>query len=165
MCLHLGNICDGYADCPLSDDEMRCQLKSVDCPSYCICLLYAIDCRSFSDENLNIIYSNELSYLFVHLSKFRHISIKNLINLLKYAVVIKLPENKISSICDSFIKFRRWKCMILDLSLNLLKSLNNKCFQQQQFLNSLKVNDNHIKSIEKLCFQNSYKIKIPQYNE
>ena len=46
MCLHLANTCDGHNDCPLGDDEMLCEMKLIDCPSYCLCLLYAIHCRA-----------------------------------------------------------------------------------------------------------------------
>ena len=65
MCLHLGNTCDGHSDCSLSDDEMLCEFKLVNCPLNCICLLYAIDCRALSDETFNI--ESPFEYLFAHL--------------------------------------------------------------------------------------------------
>ena len=60
MCLHLGNTCDGYYDCPFGDDESLCELKSFDCPSFCMCLLYAIDCRLISDHNFKAVLNFSL---------------------------------------------------------------------------------------------------------
>ena len=140
LCLHLGNACDGHNDCPLGDDEMQCEMKLVYCPANCICLLYAIDCTALSTETFKMLYP--FSYLFVHLSKFTLISMNRLISLLEYAIVILLPKNEISSICDSLNTISESKCIILDLSFNLLKSIESKCFSQTKFLKSLKINDN-----------------------
>ena len=52
-----------------------------------------------------------------------------------------------------------WKCIILDLSFNLLKSLQNECFSKIFFLQSLKINNNHIISIGKYCFHNLTKLR------
>ena len=157
MCLHLGNTCDGHDDCPLSDDEMLCELKLVYCPSYCNCLLYAIHCRGLSGETFKMIF--RFSYFFAQLSKFKLIFIHTLINLLKDAVVINLPENEISYICDTFSKFSEWKCVILDLSFNLLKNLENKCFATTKYLKLLKINDNYIISLDKHCFHYLTKLR------
>ena len=157
MCLHLGNTCDGHNDCPLADDEMLCELKLVYCPNNCLCLLYAIDCRALSNETLKIVYP--FSYLFAHLSRFTFISMNTLISLLKYAIVIILPENEISTICSTFIKINEWKAIILDLSFNLLKHIKGKCFSPTKFLKSLKINNNLIKSLGKHCFYNLTKLR------
>ena len=159
ICLHLGNTCDGHNDCPSGDDEMLCELKLVYCPTYCLCLLYAIDCAAVADETFKIVYP--FRYLFAHLSKFTFISMNTLISLLKYAIVIKLPENEIISICDTLIKINEWKCTILDLSLNLLKSIGSKCFPTINFLKSLKINDNLIKFLGKYSFHNLTKLRYP----
>ena len=136
ICLHLGNTCDGHNDCPLDDDEMICEFKLVQCPTYCVCLLYGIDCTASSELAFKIDYP--FSYLSVHLSKFTLISMNTLISLTKNAVVIELPENKILSVCNTFIKISEWKCTILDLSFNLLKSLESKCFSTTKFLKIIK---------------------------
>ena len=157
ICLHLGNTCDGHNDCPLGDDEMICEFKLVQCPTYCVCLLYGIDYRALSELAFKIDYP--FSYLSVHLSKFTLISMNTLISLIKHAIVIKLPENKILSVCNTFIKISEWKCTILDLSFNLLKSLESKCFSTTKFLKSLKINDNLIESLGKHCFHNLIKLR------
>ena len=52
MCLHIGNVCNGYINCPFEDDEMSCDLKSVKCPLVCQCLLNAITCQYLSGANI-----------------------------------------------------------------------------------------------------------------
>ena len=111
-----------------------------------------LDCRAITHETFKFAYL--FKNLFVYLTKFTLIFMNNLIQLLKYAVVIKLPENEISSICDTFTKITEWKCIILDLSFNLLKNLENKCFSTTQLLKSLQINDNHIISLGKQCAHN-----------
>ena len=52
ICLHLGNMCNRHIDCPFGDDELLCEMKFIECPSFCVCLLYAIDCRALHMEKL-----------------------------------------------------------------------------------------------------------------
>ena len=69
ICLHLGNICDGHIDCPFGDDELLCELKIIECPSFCMCLLYAIGCRSLGDGKVEEIY--QFPYLSVQFLNFK----------------------------------------------------------------------------------------------
>ena len=150
MCLHLGNTCDGYHDCPFGDDELLCELKSLECPSFCVCLLYAIYCRMISDNNVKVML--RFPYLFVHFSNFK-LNLENpFILSLTYATVVNLQKNDISDVCDAFNKVQNWKCILLDLSFNLLKSIENKCFSNTKLLKSLALNDNDIKSVGKKSF-------------
>ena len=43
--INVANICDDVIDCPASDDEYFCDLKWIECPEKCICLLYAVSCN------------------------------------------------------------------------------------------------------------------------
>ena len=126
LCIHLGNTCDGYNDCPFGDDELLCELKYFECPSFCVCLLYAIDCRMNSDNKAKMII--RFQYLFVHFSNIK-LNLENpLILSLSYATVVKLQKTDISDICDAFNEAIGWRCILLDLSYNLLKSVGNNCF-------------------------------------
>ena len=51
-CLHLGNVCDGSGDCPYCDDESLCDLKNVQCPLKCNCLVLATECRNVLDVKI-----------------------------------------------------------------------------------------------------------------
>ena len=118
-CLHLGNTCDGHMDCPFGDDELFCELKYVNCPSFCVCLMYAIHCRTVSYENAREIYP--LSYLSVHFSNCKLKSIGAYILKFKYAVVLKLPKNNINDVCCAFKTTNFWNYILLDLSFNLIE--------------------------------------------
>ena len=150
ICLHLGNTCDGYNDCPFGDDELMCELKYAECPSFCVCLLYAIDCRMMPDHKVKVIL--KLQYLFIHFSNFK-LNLENpfILNL-TYAIVVKLQKNDISEVCDAFIKVSDWNCILLDLSFNLLKGIKNKCFSNTKFLKLLSLNNNNIDSVGKKIF-------------
>ena len=71
---------------------------------------------------------------------------------LTYAVIINLQKNYITDICNAFSKVSNWKCIFLDLSFNLLKSIENNCFSNTKFLKLLAINDNNIKFVEKRSF-------------
>ena len=158
ICLHLGNICDGHTDCPFGDDELLCELKIIECPSFCVCLLYAIDCRPSADGKVEEIYP--FHYLSVQFSNLKLNFMSTLIQKLKYAIVLKLSENEIRDVCDAFSKVIDWKCMLLDLSFNLLKRIENKCFSSTRFLKSLAINNNNIISVEKHSFYNLFNLKL-----
>ena len=134
ICLHLGNICDGHTDCPFGDDELLCELKIIECPSFCVCLLYAIDCRPSADGKVEEIYP--FHYLSIQFSNLKLNFMSTLIQKLKYAIVLKLSGNEIRDVCDAFSKVIDWKCILLDLSFNLLKRIENKCFSSTRFLKS-----------------------------
>ena len=58
ICLHLGDVCNGFVDCPHEDDEFSCLLKFVICPSVCQCLGFAIRCyyTHFSEHNMPVYF-------------------------------------------------------------------------------------------------------------
>ena len=157
-CLYLGNTCDGHNDCPYGDDELLCEFKSVVCPSFCVCLLYAIECTYLSDANIEQIYP--FVYLSVHFSNFKFNSLRTLILKLQDALVLKLQRNEIRAMCDSLNKVSELKCKLLDLSFNFLKSVEKKCFSTTRFLTSLIINNNDIISIAKYSFHHLFNLKF-----
>ena len=158
ICLHLGNICDGYPDCPFGDDEFLCEMKYIECPSFCVCLLYAIDCRPSADEKVGEI--NPFHYLSVQFLHLKLNFMSTLIQKLKYAIILKLSGNEIRDVCDAFSKVIDFKCILLDLSFNLLKIIKNKCFSSTRFLKSLAINNNNIISVEKHSFSDLFKLRM-----
>ena len=158
ICLHLGNTCDGHMDCPFGDDELFCELKYVDCPSSCTCLLYAINCRTISDENAKEIYP--FNFLSVHFSNCQLNSIAAYISKFKYAVVLKLSKNSINNMCYAFKKVSYWNCILLDLSFNLIEQIENKCFSSINHLTILAVDNNNITFVRSYGFYNVSSLKF-----
>ena len=139
---------------PFDDDELQCELKFVVCPSFCVYLLFAIDCRPFSDEDVEL----HLKYLSVCFSNFKHFNIP--IFKLKYTVVLKLPRNQISDVCDSLNILKDIKCIILDFSFNWSTRIKYKCFSKARFLQSLTLNNNKISNVESYSFHGIIKLKF-----
>ena len=83
-----------------------------------------------------------------------------LIQKLKYAFILKLSRNEIRDVCDAFSKVIDWKCILLDLSFNLLKRIENKCFSSTRFLKSLAINNNNIISVEKHSFSDLFNLRM-----
>ena len=150
MCLHLSNMCDGHKDCPFGDDESFYELKTVYCPTVCLCLMYAIDCRGKVDENIEDIHLE--IFLSIYFANFKLNSA--IILKLKYATTVNLPQNEISDICDTLRKATDWKFILLDLSHNSLTSIEDKCFSATRMLRSLAINNNNIISLGKYSFLN-----------
>ena len=157
-CLHLANTCDGHTDCPFCDDEAMCELKSVVCPSFCVCLLYAIECKTFSIETVEGVHN--FRYLSVLFSNFELTGNLRIIMKFKYAVVLKLPKNQISEICNVFNKLDIFMCIILNLSFNLLKATENKCFSKTCCLQSLAINNNKIEYLKQYSFHSLVHLKF-----
>ncbi len=44
ICVHISDICGGHIDCQNEDDEIFCPLKTLFCPSFCDCLVFAVWC-------------------------------------------------------------------------------------------------------------------------
>ena len=158
ICLHLGNICDGYTDCPFGDDEFLCEMKYIECLSFCVCLLYAIGCRPTVDGKVEEIYP--FPYLSVQFLHFKLNFMSTLIQKLKYAIILNLSGNEIRDVCDAFSKMIDFKCILLDLSCNSLKIIKNKCFSSTRFLKSLAINNNNIISVEKHSFSDLFNVRM-----
>ena len=47
-CISIGNVCNNEVDCPYYDGESFCELKLIQCPESCSCLIFAITCFKLS---------------------------------------------------------------------------------------------------------------------
>ena len=50
-CISMSNVCDDQLDCLHHDDEMFCELKLLQCPAKCSCLVHAITCIDLQYDN------------------------------------------------------------------------------------------------------------------
>ena len=154
-CINLGSVCDGQSDCPYDDDEMLCDLKLIQCPVSCRCLIYAITCFSLKFE---IFQTNILSlFLKVTISESLIESFNIFEQKLQDLYFIYLPKNKIKTICP--LRFFN-KVLLLDLQFNRLLQIKKKCFSVSIFLRCLNLNNNNIISLNIYSFYDLHDLKF-----
>ena len=114
-CISVGKICDNKLDCLHYDDEMFCELKSIQCPISCNCLIFAITCNRVILNNL------QFNILALHLSIFISESNLNSLSIFDYKLqhvhIIHLPRNNLNSICPVLFL---GSLLLLDLELNVI---------------------------------------------
>ena len=157
-CISLGNVCDNIFDCSYHDDEMFCELKSVQCPISCNCLIFAISCVQLLSIQFSYIISKTSLFSFfgsVFISE-TNIPLFELIEYqLQKAYFIYLPKNNIHFQCP--IMFLR-NVVLLDLKFNNLFEIHPKCFSLSIFLKSLSLNNNHIIYLSIYSFHNLHNL-------
>ena len=152
-CIHLGNICDSYNDCPLGDDEDWCDLKAISCPLGCNCLLFAMECNNTAYKTI------QTSYPYISMS-IHQIYIPILNTVLEHfpkVIQLKLTRNNITDVCKSILPK---SLVIVDLRFNALKSLCKDCFKCLKDLKIIFLDNNNISLIESLSFNNLINLKI-----
>ena len=112
-CIHMGNVCDGNDDCPMKDDELHCELQKTKCPSKCLCLSLAIECRNKND---NFIY---LQLPFISLL-FHGVSISTYEVLGRFPKIVFLTIRN-STLSDSCGIYQYSNIIFIDFSFNNLK--------------------------------------------
>ena len=135
-CIHMGNVCDGNDDCPMKDDELHCELQRIKCPSKCLCLSLAIECRNKNDNFIH------LQFPFISLS-FRMVSISTheLLGRFPKVVFLTIRNGTLSDCCgiyySSIIAF-------IDFSFNNLKIVEQNCFVKLKHVKVILLNSNEI---------------------
>ena len=154
-CLSIGNVCDGQMDCLYHDDEKFCELKSLQCPVSCSCLIFAITCVNVSHEKLQFY----LNVLYLAVSIFNS-NIKSL-NIFEYKLenikFIQLPGNNITSVCP-LLSLKN--ISFIDISNNNIIQIIGKCFSVSKYLNIIYLNDNNIIFLNTYAFHNLYHLKF-----
>ena len=148
-CVSLGNICDGQYDCPYQDDEMFCKLKAVQCPIVCNCLLFAITCQGFVLTNVEtrvLYFFTAVAFMNTNISRFQNIELY-----FENNYCVQLSKSNITSICplQFLINLR-----LLNLNLNMLTEISQRCFEVAIFLKYLSLNSNVIMHLNAYSFSN-----------
>ena len=135
-CIHTGNVCDGNDDCPMKDDELHYELQKTKCPSKCLCLSLAVECRNKND---NFIY---LQFPFISLL-FHGVSIST------YELLGRFPQIGFLTIRNStrsdFCGIYQYSNIIfIDFSFNNLKIVEQNCFVKLKYLTAILLNNNDI---------------------
>ena len=150
-CIHMGNVCDGVDDCPLKDDEIHCELQRTRCPSKCLCLSLAIECRNKND------HFTQLQYPFTSL--LFHgvpISINELIGRFPKILFLTITNGTLSDCCGIY-PFSH--TIFIDFSFNHLKTVYHNCFVKLRNLKAILLNNNNIFSVKSQSF-----IDLPSLN-
>ncbi len=155
ICVHFSDLCDAVTDCPYEDDEQSCN-KFV-CPAGCACLMHAMWCVNVTLGNWQHYSSNNavISSFAATGSKIR--SIDRLIRVfpLELTQFLYVQKNEIMYLCTHYMVTN---VLILNVSFNLLRSVDKICIQGQKQLTILGLARNLLKSIESGSFLNSHKL-------
>ena len=112
ICLHINDICDGYEDCPIKDDEILCALKDVHCVKGCSCLNFAIACTNVTSGFENIGQLPQVSIFITH----SNISNMNFILPNNNLIILNCSHNAVSTIKNAVLY--KTQLFIIDLSFN-----------------------------------------------
>lgn len=154
ICVHLYDICNAVFDCPLKDDEHLCELRDVQCPFGCDCLLFAITCHKIHSDQFP---SKGFPFVFLHLHSLSLTKVEiplqnNFINNLN------VSANRIVDICVNMELLH--KLHTIDFSENIVLSLVSGCFANVPRINMIIAVDNKISNIEFRAFINATQINL-----
>ena len=146
-CVHLGDVCNGFVDCPYLDDEYSCLLKCT-CPAVCQCLGFAIRCyyTHISEYTLPTCFR----YSFVTILNCTLFSESHLQKPFQNVTFLSITSTNLQDICvvASLMKH----IIILNVSKNVIKVIQHNCFKTKVDLRVIKLNNNMLQQIDKFAF-------------
>ena len=154
-CISIGNVCDNEVDCPYRDDESFCELKLIQCPEPCNCLIFAITCFQLSYNMSLLDHSN--TYLAVSIFDSKLISLRIFEHRFQSIKFIKMPNNSIILLCP--VQFLM-NLVLLDISDNFIDEIKQKCFSLSNLLKCINLSKNQIVSLSTYAFQNLYHLRF-----
>ena len=150
LCLHPLDICDGFADCPLSDDEYLCNFKDLSCPCGCLCLNMAITCASVRTQ------FSSFSFISYHLTHCVVIGIDAQLKQLflqPHTVNLNITNCNLTRVCF-FRGETESETRLLDMSSNQIQLVTVGCFSNFSKSLFLSLAYNQIRKIEPHSFLN-----------
>ncbi len=143
ICIGIADTCNSIADCPLHDDELLCQLKSVICPVNCSCLNLALSCFNAeicdSDEAKEPILKPFVAIVIISSSKI------NIEEMLKRSTAFSL-------VLLRFVDSNTGDCLVNVLCRNLAFALVH--------LRSLNVSSNNFSNIPEPCSDRKHELSV-----
>ena len=160
VCVTILSLCDGIEDCPLREDELFCHPSIPKCPMYCNCLLYLIDCNALPNTRAFIEVEEILPYVSVFVSRSHIYQLHRFLKHFNHSVLVSLTHNQIKGMCDSGeetmkLNYTFW----LDISNNLIKSVNSKCFRTMFNLKYLNISFNRITILHSFGFSDAQMLR------
>ena len=154
-CISISNVCDDQPYCLYHDDEMFCELKSVQCPVPCSCLIYAITCADLPDNILLFHFSS--LYLSISIFKSKISSLDIFKHKLENIKFLQLSRNHLSSVC--LVGFLRY-LILLDVAHNYITEVKQNCFSTSKYLISICLNNNDIINLNKNAFHDLHQVRF-----
>ena len=154
-CLSISNVCDEKVDCLYHDDEMFRELKSVQCPVLCSCLIYAITCADLPNNTLLSYLSSFYLSVSIFKSKISSLDIfEHKVDNIKF---LQLPRNHLTSIClVDFLKY----LVLLDIAHNYITEVKQNCFSASKCVISIYLNNNDIIYLNKNAFRDLHQLRF-----
>lgn len=145
-CVHLSDVCDGTADCPMKDDEFLCSLHNKTCPAPCVCHTFAILCTNTTirDHFFGGFFSPHS--LCVQDSSFELTS--NLV--LQKLITLKIQHSNLENLCS--IIYESKYVLTVDVGFNAMKTIPNGCFSTPNTLQELQINNNRLATLNSKVF-------------
>ena len=97
ICVSTEDVCNNIKDCPLGDDEELCEIFTIQCPSGCVCLNFAIVCLKLNIKQSIMI---KLPYISFHIVYSKQVTLVPFIQN-SQAIVLNLTHNLISNVCPN----------------------------------------------------------------
>ncbi len=144
-CVHPGNVCDDNVDCPLGDDEHFCILKTIICPKVCACLTHAIMCVNLSITKLDLGWPFTIIYL-----QHSTISLNSLNPCEFYS--ISVTHSHTQKICQLFA--RCYTTQVINVAFNSIERIEFECFSQKKVssMKAIDVSNNLVKTLDRYSF-------------
>ena len=144
-CIHIGNVCDGNKDCPFNDDEYSCEMKDIGCPSTCVCLVLALECKTIFIELIHTIYP----HIAVFVYSMPILSLDTFVSHFPKMLKLSLIRTGIINICKTYIPDG---IIFIDLGFNDLIHLSYGCFNSLTQLREILLENNCIRYINAKSF-------------
>ncbi len=149
ICILASSLCDSVSDCPLSHDEIFCDVQH--CPHKCDCVGYMMHCENLTERS--IFYKlNLLPYFYIAIVRSK-LDIHRLpFARMKEIKKIDLSANNLGDICNALFDIPT-ALKSFDLSQNLVKHIDKQCFDSLQ-VEHINVEMNNVKDIDHSAFYN-----------
>ena len=178
--IHINDICDGFFDCALEDDELMCQLEN--CKRDCTCLGLALVCTNATLDRQSL-HSDLKHFVFINIS----FSLFSATGNFGHAVSLILPHNKLQKMFPILngthhelkyldVSFNHIKgsgvekhyllhnLLALNLSHNLITELEHIAFDSVKNLHSLDLSHNEIHTVSEFAFSALPHLRILKFH-
>ena len=147
-CIHLGDVCNEFVDCPFGDDEYSCLLKYAICPSECQCLGFAIRCYyTYISLDILPVYFPYTSVTILNCTIFAKIQLQKPLENVSF---LSITSTNLQNICTLVALMRH--VIVLDASKNAINKMQCHCFNNKVNLRVVKLNNNMLQCIQKFAF-------------